>query len=116
MYIFIHTYNLIYFIKLLYITLFLKTIGNQIGITLYVHVLLQVSVTEYSLQKLKIQRLEKDLLTAENLFRTINMEHLPDKGQSIKEKYEHIENTLLEAVQKLSVMELSKGNIRFSLS
>uniref|UniRef100_A0A6P7GUY4 Transcription termination factor 2 n=1 Tax=Diabrotica virgifera virgifera TaxID=50390 RepID=A0A6P7GUY4_DIAVI len=53
-----------------------------------------------------VRRLRQDLEQAEQLMEALNMEHLPDKGQSLKDRYRTLKRKLKEEGDTLSKMKI----------
>lgn len=62
-------------------------------------------------QKAKVNKIQQDLLKAQNLLRTVNLDSLPDKGKLIRDRHAAIEQMLMQEVAKMSRMMVSKGKI-----
>ncbi|CAG9821124.1 unnamed protein product [Phaedon cochleariae] len=71
-----------------------------------------VSLNQLQEQQDKIRRIRSDLSKATNLLRTVNLENLPDKGKSIRNRNEFLEDLLLEEVAKMSKMKVTHGDER----
>ncbi|XP_056646688.1 transcription termination factor 2 [Diorhabda sublineata] len=68
---------------------------------------IEVSPEQYQQQEEKIQRLGSELQRTADLIESINLEFLPDKGVSLKNRQVELEAKHLEEVQILSNMKIS---------
>ncbi|XP_050510761.1 transcription termination factor 2-like isoform X2 [Diabrotica virgifera virgifera] len=66
----------------------------------------EVSPRQYQEQRNMVRRLRQDLEQAEQLMEALNMEHLPDKGQSLKDRYRTLKRKLKEEGDTLSKMKI----------
>lgn len=71
---------------------------------------IEVSAEQYQQQQEKIQTLDSELQTTANLIESINLQYLPDKGVSLKNRQEELEMKQLEEIQLLSKMKISAQN------
>ncbi|KAF7278216.1 hypothetical protein GWI33_008710 [Rhynchophorus ferrugineus] len=72
---------------------------------------LDVTPTEFEIQKNKISSLETELSKMANMMRTINLDALPDKGKLLKQRYMQAQNNLEEERFKLAQMAITKEDV-----